>query len=498
MKNNSSSRILNFFGLTDPTPRAETLAKTMYTMMPLAAFTLQLSSTFFMINLAEIIGGGSYISGIPLIGLLIVLQMTIQIVLDYPTGAIGDWIGQRYIVTSAFLCFACAFVFMSAINATNIILVAVLVYVMMGIGHSQLSGAFSAWFDNNYRVAMPEDTERRQYGVFMGKINMLFSLIGTLALIPGSIMAVILGRAAVFQLQAILCVLVAASSLKVLNDFPEVSANREQRPSMKQYSKILHDGISYIFASRYLKYILLGTTLATSVQIIWGELLLFPMYFSYLGSEVPVSSYRTVLFIIFVITAERASAFSRRMDAEKWLTHSALLGGSGFVFYMAFALIMYLLPPTSDGYVIITLPLLGLEIGRVYSASVLPVVLILVVFTLTGGFGILFGIFLQRLVIDVIPNRIRNSTYSLSPTLTTIITIPQIALFGWMIPNMGFPLTMAICGLIALAGVIMIRIGLASPRPVLTEDLSEIRLKQKDTVIITQSSTSASDGDQCT
>ena len=84
-------------------------------------------------------------------------------------------------------------------------------------------------------------------------------------------------------------------------------------------------------------------------------------------------------------------------------------------------------------------------------------------------FGSFAGILTQREMIDVIPNKIRNSMYSLQPTIAMMFAIPQIAIFGWLIPTIGFPITLAIIGIISLGGVIIIRKGLNQPKPVLAK-----------------------------
>jgi hypothetical protein len=57
-----------------------------------------------MIYIAESLGNGDYFAGLTLVGFLAIIQMAIQTALDYPTGALGDWIGQRYVIASALLC----------------------------------------------------------------------------------------------------------------------------------------------------------------------------------------------------------------------------------------------------------------------------------------------------------------------------------------------------------------------------------------------------------
>ena len=92
------SKLGTFFGLTDANDKILRLAKIMSMLLPVVAATIQLSTTFFMVFVAEALGGGSFIDGMMLVGLLVVVQMIVQTLLDYPTGALGDWIGQRYVI----------------------------------------------------------------------------------------------------------------------------------------------------------------------------------------------------------------------------------------------------------------------------------------------------------------------------------------------------------------------------------------------------------------
>ena len=102
----------------------------------------------------------------------------------------------------------------------------------------------------------------------------------------------------------------------------------------------------------------------------------------------------------------------------------------------------------------------------------LPIFFILIAFVSTSFFGGFAEILTQRELLDVIPNRIRNSMYSLAPTIGTLFAIPQIALFGWLIPNAGFPITLVCCGIINLIGVMLIMKGLKHPKPT-ASDLSD-------------------------
>ena len=81
-------------------------------------------------------------------------------------------------------------------------------------------------------------------------------------------------------------------------------------------------------------------------------------------------------------------------------------------------------------------------------------------------FGAIAGILTQRVMLDVIPNRIRNSMYSLQPTLVMLLSMPLIAFFGWFIPfTGGFLLTFIICAIISLLAVLMMVAAFNNPIP---------------------------------
>ncbi len=67
---------------------------------------------------------------------------------------------------------------------------------------------------------------------------------------------------------------------------------------------------------------------------------------------------------------------------------------------------------------------------------------------------------------DAIPNRNRNSLYSLQPTILLMLATPQIAILGWVIPVIGFPATLLICAAVSLIGVLIIRYALTLEKPV--------------------------------
>jgi len=133
---------------------------------------------------------------------------------------------------------------------------------------------------------------------------------------------------------------------------------------------------------------------------------------------------------------------------------------------------MLIFPPAADSTNILTLywPFTSIQLLTLPVENIIPVALIFTTFMSTSFFGGFAEILTQRVLIDVIPNRIRNSMYSLFPTLATLFAIPQIALFGWLITIIGFPMTLAACGIISFTGVMFIVHGFRHEPPAVEEE----------------------------
>jgi hypothetical protein len=336
----------------------------------------------------------------------------------------------------------------------------------MGIGASQESGAFDAWFDNNYRVAVPDDADRKQYGVFMGKVGFLWRSVSTIVLLPGSWLAVLYGRPWVFQLQSILALFLAFIVFRLIRDLPGTRDETEAK-SVSEYLSLMKDGFTFLQSDRFVLLTVMGEVLIWATGTLWWTLILFPLYFSYMITDVAVSSYRTLVFIPEAVGQERSGIWAKRFDPVKWAPRFRLLQFCGFIFYAVLALNMFLFPPPfqSENLLRLTLPFTDLPIIEMPAESVLPMAIMFVLFVSTDICANLANILTQRVMIDVIPNRIRNSMYSLKPTLSMLFAMPLLAFFGWLLPLGGFAVTFALVSIIALLGAILIARGFGYPIP---------------------------------
>jgi hypothetical protein len=340
----------------------------------------------------------------------------------------------------------------------------------MGFAGSQQSGAMGAWLDNNWRVSMPEDNERKEYGVFLGKIGMMFWLINTLVMVPGGILAAIFGRPWVFQVQTMLCLIIAVLALNLVRNLPGYDEIDQKKPTMDEYFSLLRDGIQYLFISDYVKYLLIGSMLVNSCITVWANLILFPMYYSYLLTDVAVATFRTIVMLPLVFYSERSGVWARRYEPKTWIPRFRFVQSAGAVFFWIFAFIMIVFPVPPPGSPMIDVMLPGTEILilQVPADSLLPVTIMILVFFIAGIPLQLAGVLTSRVFVDAIPNRVRNGVYSLFPTVVLLLGIPQIAFFGWLI-SVSIPMTLVSIGIISTLGCLMIRKGLQHPHPLKLE-----------------------------
>lgn len=457
-----------FFGLEQPTEKAISLVRIMTLIMPTFAATFTISTTFWMIYIAESLGGGDYIAGLTIVSSLVILQLIVQTLFDYPTGALGDHIGQRFVIASAMLCYGASYWITSISDATSPIVYFALIYVLNGLGQSQESGAWGAWFDNNYRVAMPHDKDRKMYGVMSGRMGMVFQVVSTLVLLPGSWLALLYGRTWVFKVQAIVSVLLCLVVLRYVRDFPEAERIREeQNSSSGGYLTVLGDGLRFLVSDKFVFLTILGGVIIYATGTLWWQLLLFPFYFTYLLTDVAVAAYRTIAFVPNVAAQERSGIWSRRFDPVTWIPRFRLIQFCGFVFYLLFAGTMFFFPPpAADAELVrVLIPFTDIPLIEIPLQSIVPLIIVLIIFAAMDFFGAFAEILTQRVMLDVIPNRIRNSMYSLQPTLSILCAMPLIWIFGNFLPIYGFVWTFLLISLVSLAGAILIRVGFAYPIP---------------------------------
>lgn len=399
--------------------RAQTLIQKLVIAVVFMQFVWSLSETFYVLFVIDAVGYAQ-------LGLLLAISFLIQSVLDYPSGALGDWIGQKWILFAAFLTFGLSFALLAVSQSFEVLLV---VYSLQAFAASQESGALIAWFDNNYKAAADKaDPDRKTYKFFFGRWRLIWMVIGPIGFLAGGVLATIYFRQTVFAIQAVVLVVIGFSFLFFLNDFPEVERSQK---SVQNYIRLLGEGIAVVFRNKALLFFVLSICFFEMLWAIWGAMILFPLYFGYTGSDSGASVFRFTAWIIGLPTVYFAANIASKVEI-KWIPRLRFV--HSLLFFPLFIVLTLLFP---------------IDVNRL---ELLAIVLTIGIFGVTVIFENIAGILEQRIFLDAIPDKNRNSVYSLVPTMARLFSIPAVIIGGYLIITWGVPATLLCMGLFSLVG----------------------------------------------
>ncbi len=413
--------LLTFLRIQDLPERAQGLVQKFILILTFIIFIWSLSDTFYVLFVIDAVGYKK-------LGFLLAVSFILQSCLDYPSGALGDWIGQKWVLFIAFMGFGLSFGLLAISHSFESLLV---VYTIQAIAASQESGALDTWFDNNYKVAASEvDPERETYKFLTGRWQTIFSFIGAIAFLCGGLMATLFFRELIFVLQAIMLIIISFVLLIVVNDFPEV--DRPKR-SVRNYFKLLGQGLKVVFFNRTLFLLILGMSIFGIIWTIWGAMILFPLYFGYTGSDAGASAFRFGIWMLGLIPIFYSANLAAKLDTN-WIPWLHLL--HTYVFFVFFITLTVVFPFTDE-------------------FELIPILLTTIFFSFSGIFIYTTNILEQRILLDLIPDENRNSIYSLIPTLIRIGSAPTIFIAGIMITEIGLPSTLIFLFILSSLGVIL-------------------------------------------
>jgi hypothetical protein len=262
-----------------------------------------------------------------------------------------------------------------------------------------------------------------------------------LSFILGGYMATNFARRFVFLIQASFSLLLIIFILVLVNDVVSEQMGTTKR-TLAEYFHFFIGGLKFLFTSKNAFFFLIGTSLIFGSFVVWGNLILFPIYFGYSGSDDKASIFRTIMFIIGIPIGVYMARISQKFQSER--VSIFYLTGTLF-YYIPFIILLTLIPPEDN------LNLIGLVISALI---------------LTFANNCLFDVgetLRLRAMIDLIPSENRNAVYSLIPSLVSIISIPLLPITGELIArfelNVGVivPLIASLLGSIFL--ILSLRFG---------------------------------------
>ena len=387
-----------------------------------------ITGTFFVLYLLE------YLSFTE-IGLLFAIGMIITASMDYPTGALSDYIGPRNVLIIAHLLYTISgIIFLFSTDFTLFLISEVLA----AIGFSQESGALQSWFDNAYRQhAQTTDPSRTEYGAFTGSLGMALRILGAFAIISSGFIADLMGRRVLFVLELGITVLILLS-------LPLILPSRTPSPtkkSEKNYREIFKEGLQFLVTSKGHLAIFLGSGITMgAIEGLWGTFILIPLYNAYAITDTLTATLRFITWGCGIIIGLAVIKPSKRLtNSRQWLMRLYIPGLAGL--FVSVTLFYQIFPPDP---IFDLLKFIGLALA----------------FNIFGIFTHLREIFESRFIIDFVPDKTRNSLYSLLTTLTTLVAIPLSIYGGYVVEVNGLIGGMLLTTLLVFIGSIIATIGL--------------------------------------
>ncbi|MFX1606988.1 MAG: MFS transporter [Promethearchaeota archaeon] len=400
-------------------PEAKQFISQATSLMLVYSFAVMLTNTFLILHALVFVT-------LTELSLILAVQFVIQAVMSYPAGAIGDWIGQRWILFMAALMYGIGFIVLS--QSFNFLTV-LISFIFIALAQSQEAGTYIAWFDNNYKLYTTEDKNRRVYSQFYGKFTMFREILTAMSFILGGIFLTFIGRQLMFIIQGILLLFVSGLLLRFMKDHKDL---KRDTMNLRVYFRYLRGGMSTVAQNKTLRLMVLGLMISGAGWAIWGGLILFPLYASYAVTDAGTAILRSSIFMLGAICSGAAGVVSKRIGKlQKWLAVAILL--TDILFFLGMYAMIVVNPAPS-------------------TFTLLPFVFVILTFTIAFGPRYIADVLKPRFYLDVIPDENRNAVYSLIPTLIMIVSIFAVPLGGILIEVVGQEATILILALNGLIG----------------------------------------------
>ena len=292
----------------------------------------------------------------------------------------------------------------------------IVAFLLFGFAQSQLSGALDSWFDNNYKVQIGDlDEDRSMYGFTSARIFSINQFTMFFAIILGGSLSLIYGRQFVISISGVLCFFMPFLLISLMSN-PKNGENIPNITKNSSYFSIIKKGIVYSAKDKRLRYFILGSVCLYIAFSIWSLLYLFLVYFGYTGSDFGAGIVRSSTFITGGILAYIVAGFSKKLSMKKLPLVDIIFA---ILFFGGFSLLFYFNPWQNK------LDWTGIAF--------------MLLFFLIGDFLMpLAQILMKRTTIDLIPLDIRNSVYSLIPSITTILVAIILPITTFIIQKSNF------------------------------------------------------------
>lgn len=358
--------------------------------------------------------------GYELSGKVFATLFLVQAIIDYPTGVLADWIGHKRVLFLAYVFHMLTFGLLgmySQVNPTDPYKYLMLVVIMRSVALAQESGCLQSWFDNVYNdIVIDQDSDKKIYGSIFGKTVLVGQLMGIFVIILGGLIASSWSREVLFLFQAGISIIFGLMAYRNMTGFGE-----KERPeiNVSEYAKRLVDGVKVVFNGRVILFLTLGWVSLIVFSATWLTIFLFPIYFGYTGTDLGMSSLRTIIFALGVLVMILAISITRKLKANVWIPRVALLFTT--IWTSIYVLIFSLFPlPLNEADASLNIP---------------AIILVIIAAMFLRTTSLIFFILFQRETLDLVPNENRNSYNSLLPSVGMLISSLVIGGAGYFISH---------------------------------------------------------------
>ncbi len=425
--------ISGYLGIQQLPTRAQHYIRAFLLFQSLSSFLLLLSNTFFVLYSIDRIG-------FALTSITLSFSFLVQLIFDYPSGSLGDWIGQRWVLIISYVSYGFAFLLMTSAQSFSAFMI---IAFFNGFGNAQNSGAIATWLDNNYqKVVGDSDPERKIYGFSRARVLTMTRIASAISFMVGGFLATLVSRQFVFGVQAVsLIIIMILVYVLVIDEKVDERADEELKNhhSSNNYFKHLAGGLKFLVGSKAAFFFILGSALLFASFAIWGNLILLPIYFGYSGSDGLASTLRTIAFVIGVPISLYTAKISQRFTTDKVPHVTSLFV---LLFYPLFIILTSIMPITNE------LNLVGCVISLIILNATIPTL-----FDLGATLR-------QRVMIDLVPSEHRNAVYSLIPTIISTLGIVLLPISGVLIESYGLPAGITAAFVVGVTSAVMITLGM--------------------------------------
>ncbi len=444
--------IARLLGIRDLAPKGRFLLMKYAILFALMTIMINASTTYYILHVL------SFVS-LTQLGFLIALSMGVQFLFDYPTGALADWVGHKWVLFIAYMTFAFSFGILAISRSFEEF---ILVFLLKGFASAQHSEALSSWLHLNYRAIADEvDPTRYHYKLFVTRYKIIGSASTSFAYIFAGFISYVYSRSILFAVQAIMFMMLAVICVLTVNNLSEA---KDSLKSGKKLTYLHHliGGAKIAATDGKIGFLLISNVIWLTALTGWSNFFLHPLYFSYTGSDVGAGLMRSLIWWIEVVIIFFFAALIAKRRYH-WLPRMRML--QSLVFFGGFAVLFSYYPPTLDDA----------------SLNLAAVMLALGLMTLNLFFTRVYNTIFSVIYLDNVPDAYRNSVYSLIPTLTLIGSIPMLLFFGIIIELLGQSLTLAFLMVLGIVSSILSYLGVVSiDRHAVRRRETEVGLEEKN------------------